>query len=166
MANTIKIKRSTTTPTPVSLAEGELAYSENSGNLFIGTSGGNVANIGGVVGTKVQAYDANTAKYNAATANFTGDLQVDGVSVLVSSAIGSTVQAYNANTVIDANYSDNKSNWNSVYTWYTNMTTADAGTLINTINEMLDAFNTSPESLNVYTQLTAPTAMTLDGGSF
>jgi hypothetical protein len=39
MANTIKIKRSTSTATPTSLAEGELAYSENSNNLFIGTSG-------------------------------------------------------------------------------------------------------------------------------
>jgi hypothetical protein len=58
MANTIKIKRSTTTATPTSLSEGELAYSEDSNNLFIGTSGSNVANIGGVVGTTVQAYDA------------------------------------------------------------------------------------------------------------
>jgi len=50
MANTIKIKRSTTTATPTSLAEGELAYSENSNNLFIGTSGSNVTVIGGSEG--------------------------------------------------------------------------------------------------------------------
>lgn len=36
MTDTIKIKRSTITATPTSLAAGELAYSENSGNLFIG----------------------------------------------------------------------------------------------------------------------------------
>lgn len=59
MANVIKIKRSTTAATPASLAEGELAYSENSNNLFIGTSGGNITTIGGaegiadVVGTMV-----------------------------------------------------------------------------------------------------------------
>ena len=59
MANVIKIKRSTTAATPTSLAEGELAYSENSNNLFIGTSGGNITTIGGaegiadVVGTMV-----------------------------------------------------------------------------------------------------------------
>ena len=47
MANIIKIKRSQVTATPVSLAEGELAYSENSGTLFIGTSGANVTAIGG-----------------------------------------------------------------------------------------------------------------------
>jgi len=50
MANVIKIKRSTTTATPTSLAEGELAYSENSNNLFIGTSGSNVTVIGGQEG--------------------------------------------------------------------------------------------------------------------
>jgi hypothetical protein len=50
MANVIKIKRSTSTATPTSLAEGELAYSENSNNLFIGTSGSNVTVIGGSEG--------------------------------------------------------------------------------------------------------------------
>ena len=50
MANVIKIKRSTSTATPSSLAEGELAYSENSNNLFIGTSGSNVTVIGGAEG--------------------------------------------------------------------------------------------------------------------
>ena len=50
MANVIKIKRSTTAATPTSLAEGELAYSENSNNLFIGTSGGNITTIGGAEG--------------------------------------------------------------------------------------------------------------------
>lgn len=36
MADLIKIKRSDTTATPPSLSAGELAYSENSGNFFIG----------------------------------------------------------------------------------------------------------------------------------
>ena len=50
MANVIKIKRSTTSATPGSLAEGELAYSENSNNLFIGTSNSNITVIGGSEG--------------------------------------------------------------------------------------------------------------------
>jgi hypothetical protein len=50
MANTIRIKRSTVTAAPTSLAEGELAYSELSGNLFIGTSGSTQKVIGGVEG--------------------------------------------------------------------------------------------------------------------
>lgn len=47
MSNLIKVKRSLTTATPPSLAEGELAFSETSKNLFIGKSGGNIAVIGG-----------------------------------------------------------------------------------------------------------------------
>jgi len=47
MANIIKIKRSQVTATPASLAEGELAYSEQSDTLFIGTSGNNVTAIAG-----------------------------------------------------------------------------------------------------------------------
>jgi len=48
MADTIKIKRSDTTATPSSLAAGELAYSESSGNLFYGRiSDGTPVKIGG-----------------------------------------------------------------------------------------------------------------------
>ena len=50
------------------------------------------------IGTDVQAYDADTAKYDDATANFTGTLQNGGSNVLVDSDIGSTVQAYDADT--------------------------------------------------------------------
>lgn len=50
------------------------------------------------VGSTVQAYDADTAKYDDVTANFTGTLQNGGSNVVVDSDIGSTVQAYDANT--------------------------------------------------------------------
>ncbi len=85
MANTIKIKRSTTTATPSALAEGELAYSESSNNLFVGTSGSNVANIGGKIGVTVQAYDANIvsdATYQSTANDFTTTLKnkLDGVA--------------------------------------------------------------------------------------
>jgi len=43
----IRILRSNTTATPPSLLEGQPAYSELSGNLFIGTSGSTVTKIGG-----------------------------------------------------------------------------------------------------------------------
>jgi len=49
------------------------------------------------VGVSVQAYDADTAKYDDATANFTGTLQNGGSNVIVDSDIGSTVQAYASN---------------------------------------------------------------------
>jgi len=49
------------------------------------------------IGSSVQAYDADTAKYDDATANFTGTLQNGGSNVVVDTDIGSSVQAYNAN---------------------------------------------------------------------
>jgi hypothetical protein len=46
----------------------------------------------------IQAYDADTAKLDATTANFTGTLQNGGSNVVVDSDIGSTVQAFDADT--------------------------------------------------------------------
>lgn len=46
------------------------------------------------IGVTVQAYDADTAKYDDTTANFTGTLQNGGSNVVVDSDIGVTVQAY------------------------------------------------------------------------
>ena len=50
------------------------------------------------VGVTVQGYDADTAKYDDTTANFTGTLQNAGSNVVVDTDIGSTVQAYDADT--------------------------------------------------------------------
>jgi hypothetical protein len=50
------------------------------------------------IGVDVQAYDADTAKYDDTTANFTGTLQNGGSNVVVDTDIGSTVQGYDADT--------------------------------------------------------------------
>jgi len=51
----------------------------------------------GDIGVSVQAFDADTAKLDATTANFTGTLQNGGSNVVVDTDIGSTVQGYDAN---------------------------------------------------------------------
>jgi hypothetical protein len=61
-----------------------------------------------VPGTDIQAYDADTAKYDDTTANFTGTLQNGGSNVVVDSDIGSTVEAYSAT---NADYSDTTANF-------------------------------------------------------
>lgn len=48
------------------------------------------------IGVTVQGYDADTAKYDDATANFTGTLQNGGSDVIVDTDIGVTVQAYDS----------------------------------------------------------------------
>jgi len=52
------------------------------------------------IGVTVQAYDADTSKYDDATANFTGTLQNGGSNVVVDSDIGVTVQGYDADTAV------------------------------------------------------------------
>ena len=60
------------------------------------------------IGVSVQAYDADTAKYDDTTANFTGTLQNGGSNVVVDTDIGSTVQGYDADT---AKYDDVTANF-------------------------------------------------------
>ena len=78
------------------------------------TSAGRIAVEGDTVlqaidiGNTVQAYDADTAKYDDTTANFTGTLQNGGSNVLVDTDIGSTIQAYDADT---AKYDDATANF-------------------------------------------------------
>ena len=50
----------------------------------------------------IQAIDANLAKYNDSTANFTGTLQNAGANVVVDTDIGSTVQAFDSTILKDA----------------------------------------------------------------
>ncbi len=67
MSNLIQIKRSDETAIPVSLAEGELAYSFNSNSLFIGGNASNVIRIGG--GNYLWLHQSNTGTPGALTAN-------------------------------------------------------------------------------------------------
>ncbi len=67
MAQTIKIKRSTTTATPSSLTAGELAYSDNSDKLFIGAPADNaVTVIGGKVFMDLLDHTAGTLTASSA----------------------------------------------------------------------------------------------------
>ena len=67
MAQTIKIKRSTTTAVPSSLTAGELAYSDNSDKLFIGAPADSaVVAIGGKVYVDMLHHTAGTLTASSA----------------------------------------------------------------------------------------------------
>ena len=67
MAQTIKIKRSTTTATPSTLSAGELAYSDNSDKLFIGAPADSaVIAIGGKVYVDMLDHTAGTLTASSA----------------------------------------------------------------------------------------------------
>jgi len=84
MANEIRIKRSTTTATPSSLAQGELAYSESTGTgdgeLFIGIAGASLEKIGGykdvqkLLGISTGADVTDSTNVNAAGAIMHSDI--------------------------------------------------------------------------------------------
>jgi len=70
------------------------------------------------IGVTVQAYDADTAKYDDVTANFTGTLQNGGSNVVVDSDIGVNVQAYDATILNSADIGTSVQAYNSDLTTF------------------------------------------------
>lgn len=94
MANLIQIKRSATTSTPTSLANGELAYTSNGDVLFIGSPDGSntVTAIGG------KRYPGTLTANQALVANTTGYLDViKTANLYIGAATVDTISA-TANT--------------------------------------------------------------------
>ena len=85
------------------------------------------------LGVTVQAYDIDTAKYDATTANFTGTLQNGGSNVLVDTDIGSTVQAYDATIVVDADIGVTVQGYDANTTTSTNTQTLTNKTIRDTV---------------------------------
>jgi hypothetical protein len=96
------------------------------------------------IGVSVQAYDVDTAKYDAATANFTGTLQNGGSNVVVDSDIGSTVQAYDADTT--KNDVANTFSTNQIISVTDNSNAALRITQLGTGNALLVEDSTNPDS--------------------
>jgi len=89
MSQTIKIKRSTATAAPSSLAQGELAYSDNSDKLFIGSAtDGTILTVGGKLYTDLFSigsdvtFSSGAGKIAIAPAN--GTLDIDAGTVDIS----------------------------------------------------------------------------------
>lgn len=123
MTDIIRVKRSDTTATPPSLAAGELAYSEQSGNLFYGRiADGTPVVIGGKAAIDKLAGIAPGAEANTVTsvATKTGDvtLEVADLSDFTSGVDGRIALA-SLNTLANVN-APNPSD-EQVLTW-------DAGT--------------------------------------
>jgi hypothetical protein len=89
----VKIKRSTTTLTPATLVDGELAYSHLSGNLFIG-NGASVVKIGGA--TSTARVDAIAAVIGLVKSNGSGSFSaaVAGTDFEAAGAVAAHNSAY------------------------------------------------------------------------
>lgn len=89
MSQTIKIKRSTATAAPSSLAQGELAYSDNSDKLFIGSAtDGTILTVGGKLYTDLFSIGSDVTFSSGAgkiaIAPASGTLDIDAGTVDVS----------------------------------------------------------------------------------
>ena len=79
MPNTIRIKRSSGSTAPASLAQGELAYAEGTDTLYVGAGTGGSATIVQIGGSGAALVLRNTAVQTAAgTYTFTGNLTFSG----------------------------------------------------------------------------------------
>ena len=121
MAQTIKIKRSTSTAAPTALSQGELAYSQNSKKLFIGQPGGSsgdILTIGGqyytdiidslVTGSAITITGdvAGTSTYNAGTGVWTVNVSQQGNSVdlgthTTGNYVATIADAGNSNIIVN-----------------------------------------------------------------
>src|SRR5210317_1474256 len=135
MAQTVKIKRSTTTAAPSALENGELAYSSNSDKLYIGRPGsttGDVDAIGGKHYTDIidgLATVATSGAYSALSCTPTN------VSTFTNDAGYITSETSHADVVVDGDFTssglmkrgasagtysivtDNSANWNTAFGW-------------------------------------------------
>ena len=103
MSNTIRIKRSTATATPTTLANAELAFSENSSKLFIGVgtggAGGSATSIVAIGGPG--AYTTlDTAQTISGAKTFTGSVELSGATVtgLTTTSVGEGTNLYYTDT--------------------------------------------------------------------
>jgi hypothetical protein len=92
VANTIRIKRSTATSAPTSLANAELAYSESSNKLFIGVGtggvGGSATSIVAIGGTGAYL-TLDTSQTVSGNKTFTGSVDLTGATATASTVTSS-----------------------------------------------------------------------------
>jgi len=113
------------------------------------------------IGVSVQGYDADTAKYDDATANFTGTLQNGGSNVVVDTDIGSTVQAYDADT---AKYDDVTANFTG--TLQNGGSNVVVDTDIGSTVQAYDADTAKTDTAQTFTASQRGTVTTDNDGSF
>ena len=153
MAQTILIKRSTSTSTPTALANGELAYSSQSNKLFVGRPGGGTGDIdaiGGKFYTDIvdSAASANTASklvlrdgsgnFSAGTitANLTGNVtgnltgNASGTALSVTQAAQTAITSVGTLTALQVDNLNLNGNTFSATTGALNLTPATGSAIV------------------------------------
>lgn len=104
MANVIKLKRSAATATPARLEIGEPAYSEQSGNFFIGTGSG-VQIIGGKADhDKLAGIEAGAQVNRAIASQAQAEAGSDNTTVMTPLRVAQAIALYSAGIPNDFNH--------------------------------------------------------------
>jgi hypothetical protein len=100
MAQTVLIKRSTTTAVPGSLDNGELAYSSNSNKLFIGRPGGAAGDVDAIGGKYYTDFieSLDVTGTGSITGDVTGTLNYNIVNGTITGSTSIAAQAFTADT--------------------------------------------------------------------
>jgi hypothetical protein len=100
MAQTVLIKRSTTTNVPSSLDNGELAYSSSSNKLFIGRPGGAAGDVDAIGGKYYTDFieSLDTTGTGSLSGDVTGTLNYDIVNGTITGSTSIASQTYSADT--------------------------------------------------------------------
>lgn len=105
MANTIRIKRSSSTAAPTTLANAELAFSENSNKLFIGVgtggAGGSATSILAIGGPGAYA-TLDTTQTISGAKTFSGSVDLGSSAVAVTKSPGNNSTAVATTAYVDA----------------------------------------------------------------
>lgn len=105
MANTIRIKRSSSTAVPTTLANAELAYSENSSKLFIGIgtggAGGSATSILAIGGPGAYV-TLDTSQTISGAKTFNGSVDLGSSAIAVTKSAGNNSTAVATTAYVDA----------------------------------------------------------------
>jgi hypothetical protein len=138
---------------------------------------GHVTDANGTVSTRelslgdlgyTGATDANNYSLPTATSSVLGGVK-NGAGITNTAGVLSVSTAYLASGHDASNVTSSKiTNWDNAYSWYNTMTTADGDSVIDTVTEIVAAFENHAEGLNLITELDAKltASSTIDGGTF
>lgn len=105
MANTIRIKRSSSTASPTTLANAELAYSENSNKLFIGVGtggvGGSATSIVAIAGPGAYL-TLDTTQTVSGSKTFSGSVDLGSSAVAITKSPGNNSTSVATTAYVDA----------------------------------------------------------------
>lgn len=163
VGHTITLTKGDSTTESVTVPDNNTTYSVGDGGLTEKNFTTTLKNkLDGV------ASSANNYSLPTASSSVLGGVKT-GTGITNTSGTISVSTAYLADSHPASGVTSTKiTAWDNAAAWYSTMTTADADNIINTVNEVVSAFQNHSEGLNLITELDSKLSdsSTIDGGTF